>query len=379
MKTEHTIHRAIDESLEFVSRLENENEFRLFERSEPTPYARCFVIFIKALCQDNNWIETHRASLNEDLNSQFGEFYDSRKLRGYDLKFDKPILQLLCFTLSALSITRGELSHKNQHIVKDYLSSDLSEDFKKRGVFSGTPGSGNYSMFVAVILYYCTNFMAIDCSSQITEWINLHLKNANKQGFWGQQNTMQYLQFQNGYHQYEIFEALGVSEAPWTLAAKNTIIFADELGHFAPYPGGGGCYDYDAIFMLTSPFVADIGQSNVVKHTLNTILKEQNNDGGFCESQLLRTYGGWPRPFALISHVLKQPVQTRINSTISGLNLYRPKHRYVRTHWCETDRFWNESNAWDTYFRLLLVARASKFLECSGAELFEINDFPGIG
>ena len=152
-----------------------------------------------------------------------------------------------------------------------------------------------------------------------------------------------------------------MSEAPWTLAAKNTLIFADDLGHFAPYPGGGGCYDYDAIFMLTSPFVADIGQSEAVKLTLETILSEQNIDGGFCESKLLRTHSGLPRPFALISHVLKQPAQTRINSAISGLNLYRSKHRCVRTHWCETDRFWNESNAWDTYFRLLLVARASSF------------------
>ena len=93
--------------------------------------------------------------------------------------------------------------------------------------------------------------MVIDCSSQISEWIKLHLKNVNKYGFWGQSNTMQYSIFKMAI----IMKSLRplVEQAPWTLAAKNTLIFADDLGHFAPYPGGGGCYDYDAIFMLTSP------------------------------------------------------------------------------------------------------------------------------
>ena len=135
MPTRQIIQRVIDQSLEFVSRLENKNEFKLFERSEPTPYARCFVTFIRALCQDNKWIETNRASLNEDLNLHFGEFYDARKSQSQELKFDKPILQLLCFTLSALSLIRGQLSYENQQIVKDYLNSDISSDFKREVYF----------------------------------------------------------------------------------------------------------------------------------------------------------------------------------------------------------------------------------------------------
>ena len=34
-------------------------------------------------------------------------------------------------------------------------------------------------------------------------------------------------------------------------------MMGDKLGHFAP-PGGGACYDYDAIFMLTSKFVDNV-------------------------------------------------------------------------------------------------------------------------
>ena len=79
---------------------------------------------------------------------------------------------------------------------------------------------------------------------------------------------MDYLQFQNGYHQYEIFEYLEFQKVPWIVAAKNTLFMSDRYGHFAPWPGGGACYDYDAIFMLTSKFVNDVGQENILKKTL---------------------------------------------------------------------------------------------------------------
>ena len=62
---------------------------------------------------------------------------------------------------------------------------------------------------------------------------------------------MSHLQFQNGYHQYEIFEYLNTLNVPWDNAAKNVSLLSDMHGHYAPYPGGGGCYDYDAIFMQT--------------------------------------------------------------------------------------------------------------------------------
>ena len=61
MTTRQIIKEVINQSLGFISRLEIKNEFQLFERSEPTPYARCFIIFIRALCKDTNWIEQKRA------------------------------------------------------------------------------------------------------------------------------------------------------------------------------------------------------------------------------------------------------------------------------------------------------------------------------
>lgn len=379
MTSHDLIQNSIDRALSFVSRLEKGNEFLLFERSESSPYARCFVIFIRALCRDSDWLEANGHVLTEQLNSSFLKFYRNRQTEVEDIKFDKPVLQLLCFTLSALHITGGQLSAENIGIIEDYISSNLEDDLRQRGVFSGSPGSGNYAMFRAVLLIFARDQLELEVDDQIAKWIDLHLDSMNKNGFWGDDKSMQFLQFQNGYHQYEILETLQIDSAPWSVAARQTALLADKLGHFAPYPGGGGCYDYDAIFMLTSRFSGDCEQAPTVRRTLQTILGEQNDDGGFCESRLIRSKNGLPRPLALFLHVLNQPPHTRVSSTLTGLNLFRPKHSRVRTHWCSTDRRWNESNAWDTYFRLQLIARATKFLDLSGSDLFEMSEYPGIG
>ena len=98
---------------------------------------------------------------------------------------------------------------------------------------------------------------------------------------------MTYLMFQNGYHQYEIFDYLKINNNFWNLAAKNINILKDRDSRYAPYPGGGGCYDYDAIHILTSRNnQQDYIQS--VTETARSVCISQNNDGGFCESSYIR-------------------------------------------------------------------------------------------
>ena len=105
-------------------------------------------------------------------------------------------------------------------------------------------------MFIAILNIYANKYLNLERSKQIEEWLNFNINSINKNGFWGNKLNIDYLQFQNGYHQYEIFEYLKINKVPWNKAAKNTLLMADTFGHFAPYPGGGGC-DYDAVFLLT--------------------------------------------------------------------------------------------------------------------------------
>ena len=62
-----------------------------------------------------------------------------------------------------------------------------------------------------------------------------------------------------------------------------------------------------------------------------------------------------------------------------NLNLLRYKNRNIITHWTPTDRRWDESNAWDTFFRLSTIFRICNRLNLDEKNLFKINKFPGIG
>ncbi len=363
----------------FLDQLETKNGYKLFIRSDCSPYARCFVIFTKSLLKDNLWLDSRKTRLISDLNDDLYDFYNIQLGKTIDIKFDKPFLQLFCFTLSALNILNGSLSKKNLKILEFFLNLKVEELMIARSVNLGLPGSGNYSMFLAVLNIYAQEKLDEDRSLEIKKWLKFNLNSVNDNGFWGNFPKINHLQFQNGYHQYEIFEYLAFHKAPWNQAAKSTLTLADQIGHFSPYPGGGGCYDFDAIFLLTSDFVDDIGQNMILNKSLGTIISEQNKDGGFCESKLLRNHNNWPRLLSLVSHIHSQPSHLKLSSLRIGLNLFRFKHKTVSTHWTSIDRKWNESNAWDTFFRLSAIFRIYSYLGLPEKELFKVNHFPGIG
>ena len=83
--------------------------------------------------------------------------------------------------------------------------------------------------------------------------------------------------------------------------------------------------------------------------------------------------------FNIIKHILLQPKQVKIWSLFVNLNLLRYKNRNVITHWTPTDRRWDESNVWDTFFRLSTIYRICNRLRLNEKNLFKINNFPGIG
>lgn len=374
MKINSIIHKAD----QYTNSLETSKGFKFFQRSEVSPFARCFVIFIKFLIRQDDWLEKRREKLINDLNIELNNFYQKKIFDHIDFKYDKPFLQLFSFTLSSLNILNGKLNDQNLKILNTILEVDLEKNLKDKKVHLGAAKSGNHSMFYAIFNIYANDYLKIDRSQQINKWIELNLNSINLNGFWGNQNKMDYKQFQNGYHQYEIFEYLEIEKIPWDLAAKKILSMSDNYGQFAPWPGGGACYDYDAIFILTSKFVNDINQNQILTKTLKSILINQNMDGGFCESRFMKN-NLYLRFLDVFKHIYFQPKHLKIWSIFVNLNLVRYKHRHIITHWTKTQRKWDESNAWDTFFRLLAISRICNRLDFSEKDLFKINNFPGIG
>ena len=63
------------------------------------------------------------------------------------------------------------------------------------------------------------------------------------------------------------------------------------------------------------------------------------------------------RLFNIIRHIINQQSHLRFWSLYLNLNLTRNKHRHIITHWTKKHRKWEESNAWDTFFRLSTIYR----------------------
>ncbi len=350
----------------------------LTQNADPSLYALCFKIFGLQLIKDTEKINLHKEQWDRMLRKGIQEFIKERSYYG-TLNRDKPYLQLLTFTLSALEVL-GTLKEDPLYDEIIYLlPDDIERELHECNVFNGYARTGNQAMFLGVLLIHARDYLGQDTQKMINIWTRLHIEKMNQFGFWGRVDTMSHLQFQNGYHQYEILEYLNADSVPWDKAVDAVAALADKDGHFAPYPGGGGCYDYDAVFLLTAGG-PDLIRRNagLLKKTAHSILSEQNDDGGFCESHYIR-----PRSYTNLkrtwNHVWSVRGRARVERIRHGLTLLRPKHDRIQTHWSQYSREWSESDLWDSWFRMLTVARIEVALDPTAIERWGFINYPGIG
>jgi hypothetical protein len=275
------------------------------------------------------------------------------------------------------------LNHLKNDPLEDHvlplLSVDVERDLQHTGSLDGVPSSGNQAMFLATMLCHAHEYLEKDVAVLIHDWQVLHLNSMNSFGFWGPFKSMTHLQFQNGYHQYEVLDYLKTKNVPWERAADNVALLGDEAGHFAPYPGGGGCYDYDAVYVITGAGTKSVtSHRDLLIRTAETILLEQNVDGGFCESHYIR-----PRSVSNLlrstKHIYNSHGTARTERLRQSISLLRPKHDRIVTHWSEYSRHWSESDLWDSWFRMLTIARIDVALDPNRFSEWGFIDYPGIG
>lgn len=360
----------------FIDSTERDDfSFALTPKAECSPYARCFAIFGYRLLGRS--LDSTADGLARGMVRDLDLLRIQRRRARLDLLSDKAYLQLLTFTMSALSALDKLEEYPLESHIKPFLGKDIAFELKNSGVFDGRPRSGNHAMFLVIILLYASRF-GFDTKSSVLEWERLHRVAMNQHGFWGNFRNMSYSQFQNGYHQYEIFEYLQTCGIPWLIAANNVSKLADSQGHFAPYPGGGGCYDYDAVFFITNNPSSTQKYAALLKLTALTLMAEQNDDGGFCESRFIR-----PRSidnlFKAITHMLLGPRVARWERLCHVLTLMRPKHDRIHTHWSKYSREWKESNLWDSWFRMITIARIDCAFNPDRCSSWGFINFPGLG
>ena len=290
-------------------------------------------------------------------------------------------MQALTFTLSALAALGRLDEDPFDDLIRPMLPIDVPAVLDAVSALDGRAQSGNVAMCLAVVLIHARRFLGVDTAAALMTWVDAHLARMNRNGFWGRDHGMTHLQFQNGYHQYEILEYLRVKNPKLPAAKQAVATLADSSGHFAPYPGGSGCYDYDAVFVLTAGGSTPSGHvRSLLERTAGSILEQQGGDGGFCESRHVR-----PRTIATAQKFGRQVASAwnrpplLVERLRYAVTLQRPKHDEIHSHWSADGRRWDESNLWDTYFRLLTLARIDVALNGSRALSWGFIPYPGIG
>jgi hypothetical protein len=342
-----------------------------------SPFALCFAIFGYRLLKMDDEIAIRRMDWDARLRTSLDTYrHERQRARGdAGLAADKPFLQLLAFTLSAQK-TIGTLKPDDyRELILSLIPESVTRHLESVGADRGMDRSGNFAMFLAILLLDARDRLGVRTDEKIDEWLQFHKSHRNRLGFWGDPARPLYFQFQNGYHQYEILHYL--KRLPPEMEAVSAAVakLADPRGHFAPFPGGGGCYDYDAVSLIAlSPL--RLQHAELLARVEHTLLEEQGGSGGFGDNVRLRP---WSRVllelFSFLPNSDPKVMYWRIRYSIRHL---RPLHSRLKNQW-SGGYGRGEENLWDAWFRMLTLAVIDRALRGDQAMGWGFIDYPGIG
>jgi prenyltransferase beta subunit len=340
--------------------------FKMSAISERSIFASCFALFIYDLFDEvENFSKQRKISWIEYINS----FQDEET--GYfipenhsDRSNTKAVQQLTTFCISALKIL-GATSIYPLNFISQWMSKkNLFDYLKSKGCFKGFPGSGNFAMFVAIFL--TNQYETLDDNvalNRLNDWFDFHNSFQNEtSGFWGKSIGQKYFSgFQNAFHQFEIYDYWKKDIKHYKKIVDMILLLQDNKGHFSPTPGGGGCFDYDAAAILIkfghrkNYRVPDIGHA--LERLMDAILRNQNEDGGFCESKIMPTRMRQVFQPSNLKFILtgRQPYvwYFRLRKTASNSRYSRQD---IVNHFYPNGIKRNYSDMWNTWFRCLTIA-----------------------
>jgi len=317
--------------------------------------------------------------INSYQDKETGYFMPERQITN---RPERNYLQLTTFCLSALRILgakplvdppfKEEL--KNPDYIKSYL--------KKYNCLEGKRGSGNMAMFLGILLtYFFEDTNDEIYKNNLDKWFDLHDLSVNVNGFWGEHLEAKYYNgVQNGFHQYVIYDywkrEVIKSHEILNILAKTQ----DFEGHFAPFPGGAACEDYDAIHLLIILNTRLKNRSNQIEKQLmkakKALLNDLNKNGGFCQTKINPSRINLRNIRFLLEFKSLNALIIKLRKSLGFLIKRRD---YIKVDWFDSDRKYNESNLWDTWFKLLAIAEIETHLGSENKNKFKFQEHIGLG
>ncbi|MCU0918036.1 MAG: glycosyltransferase, partial [Planctomycetes bacterium] len=240
-------------------------QYKMNETADATIFTSCFALFILHLFRETDkftaaekaqWV-AHLQSCQDEADGYFKPPMDLHADR------ERSWHQLTCFCLSALALLDAEPHFPLGFLRRWPTPESIRGYLEECGCHAGVGGSGNKAMFLAIFLtweYGRTHDERY--RSCLEEWFAWHDAHQNAQGFWGNDRKSRSLHgLQNGFHQFLIYFYWRRRLPRLERIVDVALSTQDRDGFFAPTPGGGGCYDYDAFLTTgggTSRRVCDV-------------------------------------------------------------------------------------------------------------------------
>ncbi len=351
-------------------------EYSLTKKKNISLFASTFSIFIKDLF-NYQFSNDEKLSLGNHINS----FQDKNTGLFVENKFSenpnfycKTCLQLTTFCMSALAILDLKPKYKVNHMIKSRL--DVYKYLNKVGVKDGKIGSGNFAMFLGIFL---TQENLFDPKNKLIDyWFDYHNQYNNKRtGFWtsGIKGRSQWA-YQNAVHQITIFKFWNKEVANYQASVDMIINHADSNGTFALLPGGGACWDYDAIHILNYLGIEKGYRVEEIKKifikTYNHIISTKDNIG-FCENNYVQNI---KLPKDINKFYYKgNPISSifRLREFLSA----RKTDFYHHPGWSHFPIKLSESDLWSIWFRNLTLAEIENSMIAD--KEWKFQKFPGLG
>jgi hypothetical protein len=219
--------------------------------------------------------------------------------------------------------------------------------------------SGNRALFLGALLS-----QGADAASRaaLDAWFEWHDRRARASGFWGKGHRSDwYVGMGGAAHQYLVYH-FHRREPPHLGAAVDRVLrmqYAD--GRFWPVPGGGSCYELDALEILAVGRAwSDHRRDEIAeasRRASDVVLASRNADGGFCWAA--RRW--FDVPDGLRALAGPGDLRTRAWTLRALANAHVLRHEEARrTAWVEGAHPVGVSSVYDTWFRLLTLATASR-------------------
>lgn len=359
-----------DQAVAFVDRLRAEHDhYYMTPTVRGTLFTDCFALFLRHLLQADAPAGEREAIRDRILaaqDPQSGLWLQAEAPAPAD-PHRKADYQLTAFAVSALALLGAAPRHPLRFIAQWQSQAQLEAYLDRLPWHAPSTISGNQAMFVGILLTYDGSFLEQRRSLEALDvWFDWHDRHSRPtSGFWNAGRMADwYIGMVGAAHQYVLYHFFDRQPPHLERAVDHVLAMQLPDGRFWPLIGSGSCYELDAVQILLVGHKRLPHRREAIaqacRRAAQVVLASRNADGGFCWAK--RRWFDWRDMAAMLTATPSRRANLwLLERQIMGHLRRRSEKR--ATVWARGVHAVDESSLFDTWFRLLTLAKIAQVAE----------------